>query len=108
MARRAQSRPELYALIGQLLGVLQLGVPSPRPLRTQAFPPGDRVQPGPQAIRVGRERFLKNLERDITQQARIVRLIDLSHSAGADERNDFVRTELGIHRERHGLRRLYP
>ena len=41
------------------------------------------------------------------QQPRIVRAIHFAHSAGADQRNDFVRTKLGVCGEGHWAARLY-
>src|SRR5262245_16054275 len=60
------------------------------------FPPESR-----KAIGIRRERVRQDLEGDVAIELRIASSIDLTHAAGADERDDLVRTEPGAGRQRH-------
>jgi hypothetical protein len=55
----------------------------------------------PQAIAVGRKSCGQNLDRDISPETRVAGTIDLAHSTGADETDDFVRTEARPFSQRH-------
>ena len=57
-----------------------------------------------QALSIGRKGFRQHLNRDRTIEPRIVGAIDLAHTAGTDQRLDFVRPELGSGSERHRAR----
>jgi hypothetical protein len=50
-------------------------------------------------IRVGRERGGQNLDGDLSFELRVRRAVDLTHSAFADERSDFVGAEARAGRE---------
>ncbi len=45
------------------------------------------------AVRVGRERLGQDLDRDIAVEPRVSRPVDLPHPAGAEGREDFIRTQ---------------
>ena len=65
---------------------------------------GDRSRlllKSPQAIGIGGKGLLQNFQRHVAQQTRIVRAINFAHSAGADQRNDFVWTKLRIYGKGH-------
>ena len=46
---------------------------------------------------------MRTPDRDISSEARIVRAIDLAHSAFAEARDDFVWTETRTRGQRHGF-----
>ena len=53
-----------------------------------------RLAPEPrEPIRIERERFRKDLQRDVTAQVGVSRPIHLAHSAFAYLRNDFIRAD---------------
>ena len=47
------------------------------------------------AIGIARDRFRKNLQRDVALEPGIARAIHLAHPAGAERRNNFVVTDAG-------------
>jgi hypothetical protein len=49
----------------------------------------------------------RNLDRDVAPQARVVRPVNLSHSTGAERREDFIRAESGSGCEAHPAKRFY-
>ncbi len=57
----------------------------------------------PQPVAVGREGGRQDLDRDAAPEPRIARTIDLAHPAGAEQADDFIRSEMRAFRERHGL-----
>ena len=57
-----------------------------------------------QAFGIRGERARQNLDGDVTSEAGIAALVDLSHPAAAEQRRDFVRAETGAGRERHLVR----
>src|SRR5207253_7200621 len=54
-----------------------------------------------EAIGIERERVWDDLQRDVATELRIARAIHLAHAAGADGREDLVRTETGAGCESH-------
>src|ERR1700746_4007449 len=52
-------------------------------------------------IRVFRKMLRQNFYGDVAAKPRIVRAINLAHSARTERRNDLIRTELGSNRESH-------
>jgi hypothetical protein len=52
-------------------------------------------------LRQGRQ---QNLQRNVTIEPAIACAIDLAHAAGANRRDDFVRTDARPGRQRHGGR----
>ena len=58
------------------------------------------------AMGIGGATFEQHFERDVAMQLRIARAIHLAHPAGADQRHDFVRSEMNAWREGHRRRRL--
>ena len=50
----------------------------------------------------------QDLDRDGAIQARVARLVDLAHSAGADWREDLVRAEASSGGQRHELVIRFP
>ena len=63
-----------------------------------------------QPVGIGARRSRENLDRDVAPEARVARAIDLAHPARAEQRIDFVGTEMDTGCERHvekGLRRCY-
>src|SRR6187402_194893 len=54
-----------------------------------------------QPLRITRDGFRKNLDRDVSIESRIARAIDLSHPAGPKRAQDFVSSEAAAGRERH-------
>ncbi len=55
----------------------------------------------PQPVGVGRERRRQDFDRDLALQAGVARPVDLAHSAGAERRDDFIRSETGSRRNAH-------
>ena len=53
---------------------------------------GFALKPG-EALRVGGKCRRQDFDRDVALQFGICRAVDLAHAAGADGRDDFVRTE---------------
>jgi hypothetical protein len=54
--------------------------------------PAGRVRPAGitlELVRLGRERCWQNLDRDVAAESGVVRPVDLSHSAAAEERLEF-------------------
>src|SRR5438093_13039905 len=58
-------------------------------------------EPG-QPRRVGGERGGQRLDRDIPPQPLVTRAVDLAHGSPAERSDDFVRSEPGVGRQRHG------
>ncbi len=59
-------------------------------------------------IRVARERFEQDLDRDLPVEPRITGSIHLAHAARAERRHDFNGTEAGAGRETHATRARLP
>ncbi len=59
-----------------------------------------------QSIGIRGERFLQDFQCHVTAKPRVVRAIHFAHSTCANQRNDFVRSELGVGSEGHGRPRL--
>ena len=53
-------------------------------------------------LRIGGERVRENLDRDRAIEARVARLVDLAHAAGAEGGEDFVRAEASAGLQCHG------
>src|SRR5207244_1874276 len=62
------------------------------------------LEPG-ERIRVLRERFREDLDRDLALQVRVVSAVDLAHAAGAERAADLVGAETGSGWQRHELER---
>jgi hypothetical protein len=60
-----------------------------------------------QALSVARERFRKDLQRHFAAETRVARAIHFAHAAGADQRNDFVRSNFAANGEGHQVSALY-
>ena len=56
-----------------------------------------------QPIGIGRERGGQDLDRDLASEPRVARAVDLAHAAGAERREDLVRTQLRTCRKRQLL-----
>ena len=57
-------------------------------------------------FRVTGEKLRQNLEGDISRQVAVARPINLSHAAGADQRDDLVGSQADAGRETHDVQRL--
>jgi hypothetical protein len=55
----------------------------------------------PEPVRIAREDFRKDFDRDIAMQLRVARAIDLAHSSGAEGVLDLVRTDAGTGGQGH-------
>ena len=60
-----------------------------------------------QALRILREGLGQHLDRHFPPQTRIGSAIHLAHSAGAERRDNFIRSEACAWRQRHGVGGLY-
>ena len=56
-------------------------------------------------VRIARKRRGEDFDRDDAIEARVARLVDLSHASGPKERDDFVVTEASAWRDGHGRNR---
>src|SRR5436190_10426860 len=62
-----------------------------------------------ETIRIGSEQRGQDLQRNVATELRIAGAVDLSHSTGAEERDDFVGAEASAGSQGHvaGVRGLY-
>jgi hypothetical protein len=67
-----------------------------------------RFTPEPcQAVHVGSNRFRQDLDRDVPPQGVVRRPIHFAHAAGAEQRDDLVRTDAGARSRGHRRRADY-